>query len=63
MTVDLPTSLLPPKMQRLLLNVTQASLVKVSRDRMYNACWMRAGAFELWTLCPTDFDFPKEGFR
>ncbi len=37
-------------------------ITKVSRKETCNGCWVRAGAFELWTLCPTDFDFPKGGF-
>ena len=37
-------------------------LIQVSREEVCNGCWGRAGAFELWTLCPTDFDFPKGGF-
>ena len=35
---------------------------QVSRGKSCNGCWVRAGAFELWTLCPTDFDFPEGGF-
>ena len=37
-------------------------LTQVSREEVCNGCWVRAGAFELWTLCPTDFDFPEGGF-
>ena len=37
-------------------------LAQVSREGSCNDCWWRAGAFELWTLCPTDFDFPEGGF-
>ena len=37
-------------------------LTQVSREKVCNGCWVRAGAFRLWTLCPTDFDFPEGGF-
>ena len=29
-------------------------LAQVSREGTCNGFWLRAGAFELWTLCPTD---------
>lgn len=38
------------------------NLAQVSREGSCNGCWVRAVAFVLWTLCPTDFDFPKGGF-
>ena len=34
--------------------IEKLALSQVSRERTCNGCWKRAGAFELWTLCPTD---------
>ena len=40
----------------------EEALAQVSRGKSCNGCWGRAEAFELWTLCPTDFDFSEGGF-
>ena len=37
------------------------SSTQVSQGKACNGCWVRARAFGLWTLCPTDFDFPERG--
>ena len=45
-----------------IMSSPRSSLAQVSREGTCNGCWERAVAFVLWTLCPTEFDFPEGGF-